>query len=161
MRHTEHQQRNICKPINISITSSIAPQAATMSSPSSFETNPYTPTSSSFNSDSDSPNNEPTLLDRLLPHLQLSVAGIHANGHNSPLEFLEPTTRRYNSDSLPGSPTSPLANGGRAFSGAFRHPAMRAIPSAEAKDGFAVVQDYDITTVWKLPDVACTYELLF
>ena len=115
---------------------------------------------------------EPALFDRMLPHLQLTVTGLYANQHDRWLEFLYDTTRRYNDDpSDPVSPSNPLTQAPRSFSGAHRHPALRAVPSIAAKDGYAVVQDFDITTKWKLPNAssdagfqrvaASAHELLF
>lgn len=124
-----------------------------MSSPSSFRSNPYTPTSSDSQSASEQ---GPTLIDRLIPHLYFTATGLHTSQHQSPLEFFHPTIRRYN-DHSPASPPDSLPSAQSSF----RHPAMRAIPSAAAKDGYAVVQDWDIATTWRLPSVSSAYELLF
>lgn len=74
-------------------------------------------------------------VDHLLSHLSVHVSG--PPNHSQPLELFYPTLRNYRGDQI------------------------RAVPSDLARDGYAVVQDKDIMSMWRLPSVVAAYEVYF
>lgn len=83
-----------------------------------------------------------TVIDHILSHLLIRVS-TGTTIHAQPLDLFHPDLHNYHQTA-----TTTTAK-------------LRAVPSAAARDGYAVVQDKDLLHLWRLPGTVAAYEVFF
>lgn len=113
-----------------------------------------------------------TIHDFLLDRLNIHVTGPSFPGRDAPLQSYIPTHRSHRRQ----APSAPLPSSPSATEGMAQHHqarqqlierslfpggSARSIPSAHAKDGFAVVYDRGVSTKWCMEKTIQAYEVFF